>query len=63
MIYFYNYLQGKINLLLTTYFRNVSHNLNFINDLSINRLHIDLISVDYNLKNFNKNLFKNLFYL
>ncbi|WP_343183570.1 5-methyltetrahydropteroyltriglutamate--homocysteine S-methyltransferase [Buchnera aphidicola] len=55
-IYSYNFLKGCSNKLLTTYFGNVSHNLDIINSIPIEGLHIDLISGKYDLLTFNKNL-------
>ncbi|WP_343187790.1 5-methyltetrahydropteroyltriglutamate--homocysteine S-methyltransferase [Buchnera aphidicola (Periphyllus koelreuteriae)] len=55
-IYSYNFLKGYSNKLLTTYFGNISHNLDIINSIPIEGLHIDLISGKYDLLTFNKNL-------
>ncbi|QCO70618.1 5-methyltetrahydropteroyltriglutamate--homocysteine S-methyltransferase [Buchnera aphidicola] len=52
--YFYVYkeLFGITKLLLTTYFDSVEHNIEFIRDLPVQGIHIDLIFGKYNLKRF-----------
>ncbi|VAX76215.1 5-methyltetrahydropteroyltriglutamate--homocysteine S-methyltransferase [Buchnera aphidicola] len=50
--YAYNTLNGSIKILLTTYFGDVHHNLDIINTLSINGLHIDLVAGKYDLLDF-----------
>ncbi|XRX42594.1 MAG: 5-methyltetrahydropteroyltriglutamate--homocysteine S-methyltransferase [Buchnera aphidicola (Eriosoma harunire)] len=56
----YNYLYGINNLLLTTYFGNIEHNLDIIQKLPIQGLHIDIISEKCNLTQINQLLSKNL---
>ncbi|CAL4041872.1 5-methyltetrahydropteroyltriglutamate--homocysteine methyltransferase [Buchnera aphidicola (Tetraneura ulmi)] len=45
----YEYLSGINNLLLTTYFGDISHNLDFIIKLPVEGLHVDLIYGQYDL--------------
>ncbi|VFP87795.1 5-methyltetrahydropteroyltriglutamate--homocysteine methyltransferase [Buchnera aphidicola (Cinara piceae)] len=47
---------NKIKILLATYFGDIHHNLEIINNLSVNGLHIDLIAGKYNLSQLHKNL-------
>lgn len=54
-LYSYNYLYGNMKLLLATYFGNVSHNLDIIKNLSVQGIHLDLVSSKYNLLDLHKN--------
>lgn len=54
--YAYKYLNGKNKILLTTYFDSIEHNIEFIRDLPIYGIHIDLIFGKYDLFNFNSKL-------
>lgn len=56
----YTYLHSKQKILLTTYFGDITHNLDFIKLLPIDGLHIDLISGKYNLFDLNQNLNKKI---
>ncbi|CAL4317929.1 5-methyltetrahydropteroyltriglutamate--homocysteine methyltransferase [Buchnera aphidicola (Eriosoma lanigerum)] len=49
----YNYLYGSVKLLLTTYFDEINHNLNIIQKLPIQGLHIDVIFGKYDLLKLN----------
>ncbi|MCW5197399.1 5-methyltetrahydropteroyltriglutamate--homocysteine S-methyltransferase [Buchnera aphidicola] len=59
-IYSYNYLKCNINILLTTYFGNISHNLDIIQKIPIQGIHLDLISGKYNFADLKKNFSKDL---
>ncbi|QIQ41656.1 MAG: 5-methyltetrahydropteroyltriglutamate--homocysteine S-methyltransferase [Buchnera aphidicola (Microlophium carnosum)] len=50
--YVYKELSGITKLLLTTYFDSIEHNIEFIRDLPIQGIHIDLVFGKYNLKSF-----------
>lgn len=52
----YKYLIGLNNLLLTTYFGSISHNLDIIRKLPIQGLHVDLIHGKYNLNLLNSSI-------
>lgn len=39
----YDFLETKIKILLTTYFSNISHNIEIIKNLPVNGLHVDFI--------------------
>ncbi|BAH83458.1 5-methyltetrahydropteroyltriglutamate--homocysteine S-methyltransferase [Candidatus Ishikawella capsulata] len=54
--YAYSALQQNINILLTTYFESIEHNINFVKDLPVDGLHIDLIHGNYNLELINKKI-------
>ncbi|QFQ31890.1 5-methyltetrahydropteroyltriglutamate--homocysteine S-methyltransferase [Buchnera aphidicola] len=51
--YAYKYLHGKSKILLTTYFDSIDHNIEFIRNLPVDGIHIDLICGKYNLFDFN----------
>ncbi|CAL4317850.1 5-methyltetrahydropteroyltriglutamate--homocysteine methyltransferase [Buchnera aphidicola (Chaitophorus sp. 3695)] len=51
----YNYLKCNINILLTTYFGNISHNLDIIKEIPIKGIHLDLVSGNYNLSELKTN--------
>ncbi|CAL4317812.1 5-methyltetrahydropteroyltriglutamate--homocysteine methyltransferase [Buchnera aphidicola (Sipha maydis)] len=55
-IYSYKFLKSDLKTLLTTYFGSITHNLDIIQSIPIDGLHIDLISGDYDLQNFHKKL-------
>ncbi|QCI25271.1 5-methyltetrahydropteroyltriglutamate--homocysteine S-methyltransferase [Buchnera aphidicola (Sitobion avenae)] len=48
----YKELFGITKLLLTTYFDSIEHNIEFIRDLPVQGIHIDLVFGKYNLNNF-----------
>jgi len=50
--YVYKELFGIVKLLITTYFDSVEHNIEFIRDLPVQGIHIDLVYGKYNLINF-----------
>ncbi|WP_343189480.1 5-methyltetrahydropteroyltriglutamate--homocysteine S-methyltransferase [Buchnera aphidicola] len=50
-VYAYNELNNYTNIMLTTYFGKVDHNLEIIKKLPIQGIHFDLISGKYNLSN------------
>ncbi|WAI18241.1 MAG: 5-methyltetrahydropteroyltriglutamate--homocysteine S-methyltransferase [Buchnera aphidicola (Acyrthosiphon caraganae)] len=50
--YVYKELFGITKLLLTTYFGGIEHNIDFIHDLPIQGIHIDLVFGKYDLTNF-----------
>lgn len=52
----YQALQGRINLLLTTYFDGIDHNFDTICTLPVQGLHIDAVAGDDNIANFNSKL-------
>ncbi|QCI18603.1 5-methyltetrahydropteroyltriglutamate--homocysteine S-methyltransferase [Buchnera aphidicola] len=52
----YKYLHGKTKILLTTYFDSIDHNIEFIRNLPIHGIHIDLIFGKYNLFEFNQKI-------
>ncbi|QCI24149.1 5-methyltetrahydropteroyltriglutamate--homocysteine S-methyltransferase [Buchnera aphidicola (Muscaphis stroyani)] len=52
----YSSLDGITNLLLTTYFESIEHNIEFIRNLPIYGIHIDLVFGKYDLPSFNTNL-------
>ncbi|QCI19619.1 5-methyltetrahydropteroyltriglutamate--homocysteine S-methyltransferase [Buchnera aphidicola (Brevicoryne brassicae)] len=51
--YAYKKLYGIRKILLTTYFDDINHNIEFIRNLPIQGIHIDLISGKYDLLDFN----------
>ncbi|ANZ22285.1 5-methyltetrahydropteroyltriglutamate--homocysteine methyltransferase [Buchnera aphidicola (Diuraphis noxia)] len=51
--YAYKELYGITKILLTTYFDSINHNIEFIRDLPIQGIHIDLIAGKYDLIKFN----------
>ncbi|NIG99174.1 MAG: 5-methyltetrahydropteroyltriglutamate--homocysteine S-methyltransferase [Buchnera aphidicola (Periphyllus acericola)] len=53
-IYSYKYLKGYTKKLLTTYFGNISHNLDVVNSIPIDGVHIDIIYGNYDLLTFNE---------
>ncbi|ABJ90502.1 5-methyltetrahydropteroyltriglutamate--homocysteine S-methyltransferase [Buchnera aphidicola] len=55
----YKFLDGKIKILLATYFGDITHNLDIINKLSIQGLHIDLVSSKYDLLKLSKSINNN----
>ncbi len=55
----YSKLNGRINILLTTYFDSISHQLNIIKKLPIQGLHVDLVSGKDNLLMLHKELPEN----
>ncbi|QNS01784.1 MAG: 5-methyltetrahydropteroyltriglutamate--homocysteine S-methyltransferase [Buchnera aphidicola (Pentalonia nigronervosa)] len=57
----YQELNGITNLLLTTYFDSIEHNIDFIVDLPIYGLHIDLVYGNYNLHHFHSKIPKHWF--
>jgi 5-methyltetrahydropteroyltriglutamate--homocysteine methyltransferase len=59
-IYSYNYLKCDINVLLTTYFGNVFHNLDIIQEIPIQGIHLDLVEGNYNILNLHKYFSKDL---
>lgn len=54
--YVYKKLNENIKLLLTTYFDSIEHNINFIRDLPVEGIHIDLVYGKYNLLDFIKKI-------
>ncbi|QCI20195.1 5-methyltetrahydropteroyltriglutamate--homocysteine S-methyltransferase [Buchnera aphidicola (Brachycaudus cardui)] len=54
--YVYNKLHGITQILLTTYFDSVEHNINFIRNLPVQGIHIDLVFGKYNIVDFNTQL-------
>ncbi|AAM67602.1 5-methyltetrahydropteroyltriglutamate--homocysteine S-methyltransferase [Buchnera aphidicola] len=54
--YAYEYLNGTTKILLTTYFDSIEHNIEYIRDLPIYGIHIDLVFGKYNLFDFNSKL-------
>ncbi|QCI24694.1 5-methyltetrahydropteroyltriglutamate--homocysteine S-methyltransferase [Buchnera aphidicola (Rhopalosiphum padi)] len=54
--YVYEYLHGKTKILLTTYFDSIEHNIEYIRNLPIYGIHIDLVFGKYNLFDFNSKL-------
>ncbi|ACL30414.1 5-methyltetrahydropteroyltriglutamate--homocysteine S-methyltransferase [Buchnera aphidicola str. APS (Acyrthosiphon pisum)] len=54
--YAYKELSGITKLLLTTYFDSIEHNIEFIRDLPVQGIHIDLVHGKYNLKNFSSKI-------
>lgn len=55
-LYAYDYLYGSSKILLATYFDNIEHNIEFIRNLPIYGIHIDLIFGKYDLFSFNSTL-------
>lgn len=55
----YNFLHSQQKILLTTYFGDITHNLEVVKSLPIDGLHIDLISGKYNLLDFSSSINKN----
>ncbi|WAI18990.1 MAG: 5-methyltetrahydropteroyltriglutamate--homocysteine S-methyltransferase [Buchnera aphidicola (Brevicoryne brassicae)] len=51
--YAYKKLYGIRKILLTTYFDDINHNIEFIRNLPVQGIHIDLISGKYDLLDFN----------
>ncbi|QCI21931.1 5-methyltetrahydropteroyltriglutamate--homocysteine S-methyltransferase [Buchnera aphidicola] len=51
--YTYKKLYGIGKILLTTYFDSVNHNIEFIRDLPVEGIHIDLVAGKYDLVDFN----------
>ncbi|WP_075433643.1 5-methyltetrahydropteroyltriglutamate--homocysteine S-methyltransferase [Buchnera aphidicola] len=45
----YSTLHGIIKILLTTYFGDIHHNLDIVNTLPVDGLHLDLVSGNYNI--------------
>ncbi|WP_075431638.1 5-methyltetrahydropteroyltriglutamate--homocysteine S-methyltransferase [Buchnera aphidicola] len=58
----YTYLHSKQKILLTTYFGDITHNLDFIKLLPIDGLHFDLISGKYNLFDLNQTFNKKILF-
>ncbi|CAL4326100.1 5-methyltetrahydropteroyltriglutamate--homocysteine S-methyltransferase [Buchnera aphidicola] len=54
--YVYKELHGIIKILLTTYFDSIEHNINFIRDLPVQGIHIDLVFGKYDIVDFNAKL-------
>ncbi|QFQ32779.1 5-methyltetrahydropteroyltriglutamate--homocysteine S-methyltransferase [Buchnera aphidicola (Aphis fabae)] len=54
--YAYKYLYGKTKILLTTYFDSINHNIEFIRDLPVHGIHIDLVCGKYNIFDFNNKI-------
>ncbi|QCI18030.1 5-methyltetrahydropteroyltriglutamate--homocysteine S-methyltransferase [Buchnera aphidicola (Aphis nasturtii)] len=54
--YAYKYLHGKTKILLTTYFDSINHNIEFIRNLPVHGIHIDLVCGKYNLFDFNNKI-------
>lgn len=54
--YVYKELYGITKLLITTYFDSIEHNLEFIRDLPVQGIHIDLVHGNYNLVDFNSKI-------
>ncbi|WP_343188241.1 5-methyltetrahydropteroyltriglutamate--homocysteine S-methyltransferase [Buchnera aphidicola (Ceratoglyphina bambusae)] len=56
-IYSYNFLYNENNkILLTTYFGNISHNINTIKNIPVSGIHIDCVSEKYNIKDIEKKI-------
>lgn len=56
----YYTLKNKVNILLTTYFDTILHNINTVKLLPINGLHIDIIHGKYKIEDINQNIPKKL---
>ncbi|QJC28902.1 5-methyltetrahydropteroyltriglutamate--homocysteine S-methyltransferase [Enterobacteriaceae endosymbiont of Plateumaris rustica] len=54
----YDNLKNYINILLTTYFGSISHNIELIKTLPVNGIHIDLVNGKDNIEFINKNISK-----
>lgn len=52
----YEYLNGATKILLTTYFNSIEHNLEYIRNIPIYGIHIDLIFGKYDLFDFNSKI-------
>ncbi|BGI51268.1 MAG: 5-methyltetrahydropteroyltriglutamate--homocysteine S-methyltransferase [Buchnera aphidicola (Ceratovacuna japonica)] len=56
-IYAYNYLNNKnLNILLTTYFGNIYHNINIIKNIPVSGIHIDYVNSKNDIKKIIKNI-------
>lgn len=56
----YQQLHGRTKLLLTTYFESINHQLDIINKLPIQGLHVDLVASNSDLKTLHRKLPDNL---
>ncbi len=52
----YKYLNGSTKILLTTYFDSINHNIEFIRNLPVDGIHVDLIFGKYNLFDLNNKI-------
>lgn len=52
----YSSLKCKVKILLTTYFDNISHNLETIKKLPVDGIHIDMVYGKYKIEDFNKEI-------
>ncbi|WP_343184060.1 5-methyltetrahydropteroyltriglutamate--homocysteine S-methyltransferase [Buchnera aphidicola (Ceratovacuna keduensis)] len=60
-IYSYNYLYNKNSkILLTTYFGDISHNINTIKNIPVHGIHIDYINSKHNINVILKNISKDM---